>query len=160
MLKQSKSKSIFILPDKTGFTLLELIIGSVILVVAIVGLLAAFGNCFTINEGARNLTIAMNNAQGKIEEIRNLTFDQVAAQDGANFEIIELPDNDSEGIVEINTNNPNLLTVTITVCWRQKGGRIFGEDTNLNGALDTGEDTNGNNVLDSPAQLVTLIASR
>jgi len=143
-----------------GFTLLELIIGAGILTVAIVGLLASFANCFTLNETSRNFTITVNNAQEKIEEIHNLTFDQILSQDGLNFEIAGLPDNDSEGLIEVASINPNLLEITVTVCWRQKGGRVFGEDDNLNGSMDMGEDKNGNSVLDSPTKLVTLVASR
>ncbi|MBU1853489.1 MAG: hypothetical protein KJ957_05550 [Candidatus Omnitrophica bacterium] len=157
MRKQVKTKSVLF---QTGFTLLELIIGSAVLVVAIVGLIAAFANCFTLNESARNLTVTINNAQEKIEEIHNLPFDQIVALDGTNFEIAGLPDNDSEGTIEIDSSNPNLLEITVTVCWRQKSGRIFGEDDNLNGSLDLGEDKNGNGDLDSPTKLITLIASR
>lgn len=144
----------------SGFTLLELMIGAVVLIVALVGLIAAYTGCFMLNEGARNLTIAINGAQDKMEEIRNLSFDQIAGQDGTNFETDGLRDSDSEGIVEVDSSNPDLLVVTVTICWRQKGGRIIGEDSNLNGNLDTGEDVNGNNQLDSPAQLVTLMARR
>jgi len=54
-----------------------------------------------------------------------------------------------------------LLEVIITVCWRQSDGRLFGEDANLNGVLDTGEDTlTVNNRLDSPAQLRILLSEK
>ena len=146
--------------DSEGFTLLELMIGASVLVVALVGLIAAFSGCFTLNETARNTTIAINGAQDRIEWIRNITFDQIANQDGTNFEIDGLPDGDSEGIVEVDSINPDLYRITITISWRQKGGRIFGEDTNLNGAFEAGEDVNENGRLDSPVRLVTLIARR
>ena len=145
---------------KSGFTLLELMIGAGVLIVALVGLIAAYSTCFTLNETARNLTIAINSAQREIERIRNLSFDDVDDEDGTNFEILELDDDESEGIVEVDSSDPDLLEVTVTVCWRQKGGRVFGEDANLNGVFDAGEDTNGNGQLDSPAQLVTSISRR
>ncbi len=144
----------------SGFTLLELMIGAAVLIEALVGLIAAYTGCFTLNEEARNLTIAINGAQDKMEEIRNLSFNQIAAQDGTNFEIDGLSDTDSEGIVEVDSSNPDLLVVIVSICWRQKGGRIIGEDSNLNGDLDAGEDANGNNQLDSPVRLVTLMARR
>ena len=142
--------------------MLELMIAAVVLVVALLGLLGVFTGCFGLNETARNLTIAINGAQAETERIRNLPFNQISAQDGTSFEITGIADASSEGIVEVNISNPDLLTVTVTVCWRQKGGRIIGEDANLDGAFDlVTEDTNpANGQLDSPAQIVTLMAER
>ena len=146
---------------KSGFTLLELMIGAAVLIVALVGLIAAYIGCFTLNEGARNLTIAINGTQAEMERIRNLSFDQIDDQNGTNFEIDGLDSSESEGIVEVDSSNPDLLKVAVTVSWRQKGGRVFGEDRNLNGIFEPAtEDINGNGKLDSPAQLVTLMAKR
>ncbi len=151
---------------KKGFTLIELMIAAAILVIALVGLLAAYTGCFGLNETARNLTIAMSGAQKEMEKIRNLAFSQISAEDGNSFEIAGIADADSEGVIEVDSSNPDLLVVTVTVCWRQKGGRVIGEDngsgggTLLNGNLDGTEDTNGNNILDSPAQIVTLFSER
>ncbi len=49
------------------------------------------------------------------------------------------------------------MLVTVTFCWRQSNGRLMGEDSNLNGALNTGEDVNGNGTIDSPVQLIAYI---
>lgn len=146
--------------NSRGFTLLELMIGAAVLITALAGLIAAFSGCFTLNETARNTTIAINGAQDRIEWIRNITFDQISNQDGTNFEINGLSDGDSEGIVEVDSSNPDLYRITVTISWRQKGGRIFGEDANLNGVFEAGEDVNENGRLDSPVQLVTLITRR
>ncbi len=144
-----------------GFTLLELIIAGTVLTVALVGIIAAFSGCFTLNEGARNLTLAINSCQEKLEEIFNENYDLIFTNyNAANFEIAGLANADSEARVTVNNSNPDLLRITITACWRQKNGRIFGEDSDLDGILDAGEDTNGNNQLDSPARLVTLMARR
>ena len=166
-----------------GFTLLELMIGSAILIVALAGLLAAFIGCFRLNETAKNLTIAVTGAQEKLEEIRNYNFDTVVGSyspggsQGNTFTIdpatwlavanqravIYILDPQTGAI--LNTGpmaDPglSLYEVRIAVCWRQKGGRMLGEDDNLNGALNAGEDDNGNGYIDSPAQLATLIAER
>ena len=58
-----------------------------------------------------------------------------------------------------------LLEVVITVCWRQRDGRVFGEDgstdwTLLNGNIDPGEDLNNNGQVDSPAQLRFLLSEK
>ena len=54
----------------------------------------------------------------------------------------------------------SLLEIVITISWRTRDGRIFGEDTNLNGALDAGEDKNSNGRYDSPVQLRLLLSDR
>jgi len=53
-----------------------------------------------------------------------------------------------------------LFKIKITCSWQERGGRVIGEDKNLNGQLDTGEDTNGNGELDSPLQIVSYIANK
>ena len=60
---------------------------------------------------------------------------------------------------QVDDSNPELLKVTISVCWR-KNNRVFGEDANFDGLLTPAEDTNNNGIIDSPVQLVTLIANR
>ena len=55
-----------------------------------------------------------------------------------------------------------LLDVRIALCWRQRDGRIFGEDTNLNGVLDPGEDKSKppNGLIDSPVVLRVLLSEK
>ena len=65
----------------------------------------------------------------------------------------------NRGVVYVDDTDPELLRVTISVCWNQKN-RIFGEDKNLNGVLDAGEDKNNNGIIDSPVQIITLVANR
>lgn len=151
---------------RTGLTLVELMIAAGVLVMVSLGLIMTFIGCFTLNEGARNLSIAMNACQEKMEEIRSYAidnFDEVyTTYDGAAFEVDEatgLLNSASQGVVEVSNANPELLEIVVTVCWRQKAGRMFGEDADLDGVLDAGED-DGDGQLESPAQLITLIARR
>ena len=148
--------------EKTGFTLIEVAIASVILVVALVGLLGVFIGCSGLSELTKNLTIAINGAQIEIERIHNLPFNQISAENGNTFDVSGIGVATSEGSIEVNTvgGDAGLLEVRVTVCWMQKGGRIIGEDTNLNGNLDAGEDSVINGWIDSPAQLVTLITEK
>ena len=140
----------------SGFTLMELMIAVVILMVALTGLIATYVSCFDLNETARNLNYAMIAAQEKIEEIRNANFNDIMGYNNATFQISDfypvgtspIASGDSKGLVTVVQVNPNLLKVTIKVCWKQRGGRVIGGDSNLN--------PNDN----SPAQLVTLIAER
>lgn len=146
--------------NRCGFTLMELMIAAGVLVFALLGLLAVFIGCSGLNETARNLTIAINGVQREIEGIRNLPFNQIDELDGSSFEITGIADSESEGIIEVDDSNPELLVVTVTVCWRQQG-RVIGEDKNLNGIFEPStEDANANGRLDSPAQIVTLITRR
>lgn len=151
--------------NKSGFTLMELVIAAAVLAGALLGLLGVYLNCFNLNESTKNLTLAINGAQQKLEQIHNLR-DLGTARPAGNYSeslsnfpaehsvAINIFDNgsDPDGI-----SNNDLFWIGISVSWKQKGGRIIGEDDNLNGNLDAGEDDNGNGILDSPAQLVTLL---
>ena len=64
MLGKSK-KNIF--PDQKGFTLVEVLIAVGILAVVIVGLLQLFVYCSNLAEAAGNTTLAINEAQNKME---------------------------------------------------------------------------------------------
>ncbi len=151
---------------EAGFTLIELMLASGILVVALVGLLGSYVLCFNLEESAANLTLATLAVEQKEEEIRNFSFFDIFNQyNNSTFEISGINNADGEGSVRVDNSNPDLLTVTINACWRQRGGRIMGEDDGrgggiaLNGRLDGAEDANGNGVLDSPAQIVTLVTA-
>jgi len=142
---------------KGGFTLLELMIAAAILIVALLGLLGVFTGCFGLNETARNLTIAINGAQEKMEEIRNADFGTITNYSGP-FNVSGL---DGIGRVDATYVAGSLIDIRVVICWRQGRNRIIGEDINLNGNLDAGEDVNpANGSLDSPAQLVTLITEK
>ncbi len=159
--------------NKSGFTLIELMIGAAVLIIALVGLLATYTGSFNLNETARNLTIAMNVNQEKLEEIRNHDFDSIVtdySSGGSPGDTFSPSLLDGSGIIEVindgsdvpaGVTSPDLIQVTITISWRQKGNRVIGEDANLDGTWDAGsEDANGNGQFDSPAQVITLIARR
>lgn len=98
-------------------------------------------------------------AQEKLEEIRNHNFHKIYLDyDDTTFGVAGIEE--AEGRVDVDNTNPDLLEITVTVCWKQVGGRVIGEDLNLDGDLDTGEDSNGNGQLDSPVQIITLMAKR
>lgn len=60
--------------NKSGFTLLELMISVSVLIVALVGLLGVFTHLISLNENSSKLTLAVTACQAKLEEIRNSTF--------------------------------------------------------------------------------------
>lgn len=152
----------FAIKGRAGFTLIELMVATAILVSALVGLLGVFIACFNLNELTKGLTMSLNGIQVKMEEIRTLPFDSISSNAGP-FDIKTMDNANSAGIVEVTAVNGSdaLLMVTVTACWSQKSGRIIGEDSNLNGVFVPGtEDKNGNGKLDSPVQIVTMMARR
>ena len=151
--------------SKSGFTLVELMIVVGILSVVIPGLLKLFIDTSQLSAMAGNKTLAISEAQNKIEEIRNLAFDNVmttyGAASGTPFNLTQI---NGKGIVYAkNTtapSNADLLLVEVMICWQDKYGRKVGEDVNLNGILDAGEDLDGDNKISSLAKLTTRIARR
>lgn len=140
-----------------GFTLAELMVATLILAVVLVGLLASYVACLELTDLAKNTSTAINIAQSKLEEIKNVSYAQIKNDyDRVAFNITGLV---GKGVSYVDDTNPELLQVTVVVCWKQQNGRIIGEDTNLNGQLDAGEDKPPvNNILDSVGQVVTYIA--
>ncbi|MFH1244908.1 MAG: hypothetical protein V1662_00295, partial [Candidatus Omnitrophota bacterium] len=138
---------------------MELTIASVVLTTAILSLLGTYTSCFNLNETNRNLTIALNSLQERLENIHSLRDMQTPLAAGhyteqlANFPrkhclVIDVFDNgaDPDGI-----SNADLFWISLSLSWKQAGNRIIGEDngsgiggTELNGSLDGTEDTNGN----------------
>jgi len=144
--------------SKKGFTLPEILLAAVIASFALCGILLTYITCLDTVKLSKNVSIATSAAQGLIEDIRSTPFPQIITNyDQLIFTVNNIPS--SRGIVYVDDTNPELLLVTVSVCWKQ-GNRIIGEDTNLNGALDAGEDTNGNGIIDSTVELVTQVANR
>ena len=157
---------------KAGFTLVEVMIATLILTIALGGLLHAFSACLILNENSRNLSLALNGAQDVIEQIRNSNFANIMNfnnppnnpfQLGSNW---FLSNNDHIGIIEVindgsdipaGITNANLLQVRVVICWRQQGGRIIGEAIDVAGAL-VSNDLDGDGKIESPAELITLIS--
>ncbi len=146
---------------KSGFTLLELMIASGVLIVALGGLLGVFAHLISLNENSSKLTLAVAACQTKLEEIRNSTFSNIyTAYNGASFNPQGFASGEAKGTISVNNSNPNLLQIFVSVSWMTRSNRIVGEDRNLDGALNAGEDLNANGRLDSPAGIATLMAQR
>lgn len=115
---------------KTGFTLLELMIGGTVLVLALVGLIAAYIGCFTLNESAKNLTVAINDAQCVMEEIRdrNLVY-LIIQQNWTTWAALNPPqgggcntlDNEVTTVTYPSGTNQDPIEILITVSWTEKG---------------------------------------
>ena len=133
--------------ERRGFSLAELLVTCGILVTVVVILLQLFIYNSVLAELSGNMAYAMSETQAKIEEIKNSDFSLITtnyASGGTPGNTFNLSQGQGIGIIYIDSSNASLLEVSVVVCWRNKNGRIIGEDTNLNGILDAGEDLNSN----------------
>lgn len=100
-----------------GFTLLEVLIATVILTVGVAAIIWAFSAGMYATTDIENVDLALNIAQAKMEEIKNTPFvslvDSGPTAD-ANFSRFSTTVNVAEG------QNP--MQVDVTVAWNVKGG--------------------------------------
>lgn len=151
--------------NKAGFTLVEVLVTTVILAIVAVAVLYAMAQCLNLQETAKNLTIAMSAARAEIERLRNqdftsiipgtFTFDPYGLNGSGQINITPVDDLD----------DPDLLNVRAVVCWQQ-GNRIIGEDngrgggTALDGQVNGSEDVNNNTLLDSTCVVTSSLGDR
>lgn len=165
------------LSNENGFTLSEIMVAALVLVTILVGLLASYVTCLDFNETTRNTTLALNAAQQKLEEMKDYSFSLLCTDyNSTTFTLDVMPTGESQGRVYVFVDSSptglnscsgaydctcdyDTLRVVISVCWRQKSGRVMGEDKDLDGVLDTGEDKNNNSVIDSPAMLTSYLTA-
>lgn len=69
-----KNKGFFIKRNVKGFTLVELMFAVVILLVSILALLSGFLGTLFLNNASSNLTIAVNDAQYVLEQVKGLNY--------------------------------------------------------------------------------------
>lgn len=161
---------------RCGFTMMEVLIASVILASTIAVLLGLFTQCIKSIQGADNQIKARGAARLGLEMIRaridpanpshTISFANLGSWNNQAFQMAQLGNNFIvTAYVSQVLNAPTLIwDVKVVTCWREMGNRILGEDNGagnlanaLNGRLDAGEDQNGNGELDSPAQLETIL---
>lgn len=138
-----------------AFTLAELLVATMVIMIAVVGILYTYARYLELDEMARNTTLAVQASHNKLSAIKNTTYANIySTYNGHTFTATGI---NGRGRVVVDNTNAKLMKITVTFCWRQSNTRLFGEDANLNGALNVGEDLNGNSLLDSPVQLVSYI---
>ena len=154
--------------SKQGYTLIEVLVAAVVVVIALVAVVRLYVFCSFLSEMTGNMTRATSAAQSKMEEIRNYTYTSIAsdyASGGAVGNTFNVTNSKGtkmgKGVVYIDSSTSSLLEVKVVVCWQDdKNDRIIGEDTDLDGVLDAGEDLNSNSKIDSIVTLISKIAQK
>jgi len=150
----------------TGFTLIEVLIATAILVTAILSTLSLLTHSLSLAEGDREIAVIQYETEREMERICALDYTTIRdtyTNAGAlrQTSIANITNNlDRSGTVyaqELAVDG--LIRIKVVVCHRQKNHAI-GEDANFNGILDGGEDANGNGELDSPCQIETVVANK
>jgi Tfp pilus assembly protein PilE len=153
--------------NSSGFTLIEVLITTLFLTVALLSTLGLFAYTLSSADSNRNNTSAQYEVEGKIEEICandyatiKTTYTTAGALKVTSFNLIN--NLTGKGIIyaqELPGAANGLMRIKVVVCYRQ-GARVIGEDTNLNGLIDSGEDANGNNELDSPCEIERVVVNK
>lgn len=129
-----------------SFTLLELLLASVIIATVLSVLLLEFITCAYLSESSRNLTRAITHAQYVMEEIKDTTFGSIASSvldaDGIGNKFCVDNETCNTGdaayqdlwkgqhilknetiVTTVDDDNPDLLKITVTVSWTDKSTR-------------------------------------
>ncbi len=154
---------------KKAFTMVEVILVTVIVVVISTALITTFVTCLALNENSRMMTIAMNIARDKIEETINSKANWTGPLlSSRSYGISALSKAPSLGGYSFNGScqvlvfekAPTLKLARVAVCWKLKNGRVVGSDLNLNGqsdSVETWEVWGGATAITSPVVITTAI---
>lgn len=105
---------------QNGFTLLEILISLIILTLSFVMVVGLFGTGLISGQDAENTAIAMNLAQRRMEEIRNLAFASITDESRATVSGFSA----FEREVAVTQPETGLKQVTVTVYWTSKSSDV------------------------------------
>jgi prepilin-type N-terminal cleavage/methylation domain-containing protein len=101
---------------RRGFTLIELMFGVLILLVVIIAALLSFIHSMLLNEASNNLTIAVNDAQYVLEQIKALDdYDDIPSYTPPTLNNLI-----NETITLNRTIGTNISTITVNVSWQER----------------------------------------
>ena len=98
-----------------ALTLLELMVASAILLIAICGLLVTFVSCILMNESNDNLVLAINDAQYVLEQIKALPYNSISV-----YSAPELNNLNNESITLGRTVGSAIANITVNVNWTER----------------------------------------
>ncbi|HNW39613.1 MAG TPA: prepilin-type N-terminal cleavage/methylation domain-containing protein [Candidatus Omnitrophota bacterium] len=103
-----------------GFTLIELMVGVAILLIVIIATLGSFIYCMLLNESSKNIAMASNDAQYALEQIKNISFNNIPAyiQNYPSTQFANLP---NESITFPNPVYTSTLdTIVVEITWNER----------------------------------------
>lgn len=166
--------------NQEGMTFVEILLGALFLAVALASLLEAFLGQMVLNQHARNIMWATNDANRVLEQLRRqnsggscvapsvnpptgfVNWDawlrDITVNGGGGKSL--QPNPGAESLMVVTSSGADPLQVTVSVCWRHRN-RVIGECT-WNGTTLSGNPGAGGNptVMESPALLTTFLTCR
>jgi type II secretory pathway pseudopilin PulG len=130
------------LKGRKAFTLAELLLAAAILGFSLSALLLLFVNCIILNKTSRNITLAYNSMQAKMEEIRNLGYRclnpgtcpagcAACVYDADTFTLTGFASGEGSARIEISDQATNLKLVRIKACFKT-GYNRWSDSCNIN----------------------------
>ena len=105
--------------NKKAFTLVEAMVAVFILLTIGSGILVSFIYCMILDETNRNSVIAANDAQYVLEQIKSLTYGDIAGYSAPVFTNFGVS---GEETITLNRNiGAKIAEVTVNVQWRERG---------------------------------------
>ena len=110
-----------------GFTLPELMISAVIMISVFAGVLLSFIKNMELSELSHNMSLAMTAVSNRVEVIHMMYegHDVIVICNNATFTDPLLNGVGISYVTEVDANHSKLI---VSFCWRQKNGRVIGED--------------------------------
>lgn len=105
---------------RSGFTLLELLFTSLILLITISGLFLAFVNCIFLNESNNDLVLAANDAQYVLEQVKAVNFSGIDSYVPPVFTNLN---NENIPAPVVTNISSRVKQVTVNVNWTDKRRR-------------------------------------
>lgn len=109
--------------NKMGFTMLEVVIASAVLLVAVMGLLSFYQSPLRLNEAARDTTIAIQDSSKVIEQIRATPFGNIESTNWDTWAQNNGAKNLPSETMSVSYANPGTdpLEFTVTTQWTRRG---------------------------------------
>ncbi len=121
---ESFSRRVAVGGGRAGFTLVEVLAAVVLLSIGLLAVMAASQAARETQTRALYISIGRGIAQSRIEKLRSVPFDSLAAQAGTAQDPSLPPGNSVVTAVHgyPSAGETNLCRVTVTVSWREKNG--------------------------------------
>lgn len=146
-----------------AFSLIEVVVVMAILVLFSSAMLQLYVSLDETTHISTGKLSAVRAADIIISEMKTLNNSEIVSNyssGGTPGEMIQLSELNGYAQIDIDSSNMDLIDVKIYLHWKDRFGRLFGEDADLDGVLDIGEDLNGNGILDSVFKAGSLIAQK